>query len=166
VEPAARLDETDRKLLETLQRNGRISNKELAASASIAPSTCLDRVRRLHRLGVIRGYHAEVDPVRLGYSTQALISIRLSAHARHFIDDLHRHLLSMPESLTVFHVTGADDYIVHVAVTDPEHLRILVLDKLTARPEVEHVETRLIFQVANARISVDASRPPAKPPKG
>jgi DNA-binding Lrp family transcriptional regulator len=142
----APLDETDHEILRLLQNNARISNKELAAKVQVAPSTCLERVRRLRERGVIRGFHADVDPVLLGRATQALIAIRLRVHTRHLIDDLYRHLLALPESLTVLHVSGADDYLVHVAVGDTEHLRTLVLDQLTARPEVEHVETRLIFE--------------------
>jgi len=140
------LDRIDHEILLALQNDARISNKELAARVRLAPSSCLERVRRLRERGVIRGFHADVDPTLLGRTTQALIAIRLRVHTRHLIDELHRHLLALPESLTVFHVTGADDYLMHVAVADTEHLRLLVLDELTARPEVEHVETRLIFE--------------------
>ena len=145
------LDRTDHDILRALQNNARISNKELAASVHLAPSTCLERVRRLQERGVIRGYHADVDLGLLGRSTEALIAIRLRVHTRHLIDDFYKHVLALPESLTVHHVSGADDYLVHVAVRDTEHLRMLVLDEFTARPEVEHVETRLIFESVQKR---------------
>ena len=140
------LDRIDRALLVELQNNARISNKELAASLGIAPSTCLERLRRLRAQGVVRGFHADVDPALLGRPSQAIIAVRLAAHHRHEIAEFYDHVISLPESIAVYHVTGDDDYLVHVAVRDTEQLRRLVLDDLTARPEVQHVETRLIFE--------------------
>ena len=140
------LDRIDRELVLELQKNARVSNKELAALVGLSASSCLERVRRLRERGVLSGFHAAVDPALLGRPTQALISVRLQVHNRHLIDDFHDHVLLLAESISVYHVTGSDDYVVHVAVADTEHLRSLVLD-LTARDEVEHVETRLIFQV-------------------
>ncbi len=140
------LDRIDRELVLELQKNARISNKELATLVGLSASSCLERVRRLRERGVVSGFHAAVDPALLGRPTQALVSVRLQVHNRHLIDDFYSHVLLLPESISVYHVTGSDDYVVHVAVADTEHLRSLVLD-LTARDEVEHVETRLIFQV-------------------
>jgi DNA-binding Lrp family transcriptional regulator len=143
--PLTGLDRIDRQLVLELQKNARISNKDLAALVDLSPSTCLERVRRLRERGVFTGFHAAVDPALLGRPTQALISVRLQVHHRHLIDDFYDHVLRLPESVEVFHVTGSDDYVIHVAVPDTAQLRSLVLD-LTARDEVEHVETRLIFE--------------------
>ncbi len=145
--PYLPLDRIDRELVVELQKNARISNKDLAALVGLSPSTCLERVRRLRTRGVLQGFHAAVDPALLGRPTQALISIRLQVHHRNLIGDFYEHILRLPESIAVFHVTGSDDYLVHVAVANTERLRALVLDELTARDEVEHVETRLIFKV-------------------
>ncbi|CAN5812710.1 Lrp/AsnC family transcriptional regulator [soil metagenome] len=140
------LDRIDRVLVLELQKKARVSNKDLAALVGLSPSSCLERVRRLRERGVLSGFHATVDPALLGRPTQALISVRLQVHHRQLIDDFYDHVLELPESIAVFHVTGSDDYLVHVAVADTEGLRARVLD-LTARDEVEHVETRLIFEV-------------------
>ena len=142
---SAGLDRIDRQLVLELQKNARISNKDLAALVDLSPSTCLERVRRLRERGVFTGFHAAVDLALLGRPTQAFISVRLQVHHRHLIDDFYDHVLRLPESVGVFHVTGSDDYVIHVAVPDTQQLRSLVLD-LTARDEVEHVETRLIFE--------------------
>jgi DNA-binding Lrp family transcriptional regulator len=148
VQPAARLvplDRIDRELLRALQKNARVSNKRLAELVGLAPSTCLERVRRLVERGVIRGFHAEVDPARIGRPVEALIAVRLQVHNREQIDHFHEHVLAHPDVLSVSHLTGADDYLLHVAVRDMLHLRGIVLDALTARPEVAHVETHLLF---------------------
>ena len=139
------LDEVDRALLEALQKNARMSNKELAELVGLAPSTSLERLRRLRERGILRGFHADVDLAEIGRPIQALVAVRLRIHDRSQIDAFHRHAVAMPESLAVFHVTGSDDYLIHVAVGGTEDLRAVVLD-LTARPEVDHVETRLIFE--------------------
>src|SRR5580658_2183050 len=75
------LDDIDRHIVYELARDARIANNALAERVGIAPSTCLGRVRSLRERGVIRGYHADVDPAALGLALQALIAIRLESHA-------------------------------------------------------------------------------------
>jgi DNA-binding Lrp family transcriptional regulator len=139
------LDRIDREILSHLQHDARISNKELAAKVGLAPSSCLGRVRRLERTGALLGYHAEVDPRVYGVTLEALISVRLEKHARPAISAFERHLRTLPEVRDWSHLAGANDYLVHVAVRDAEHLRELVLAAFSARPEVAHLETSLIF---------------------
>jgi DNA-binding Lrp family transcriptional regulator len=146
------LDRIDRQLLALLQKNARSPNTALAERVGLAPSSCFERVRRLREQGYVTGFHAEVDLARLGRRTQALIGLRLATHDRAQIAALEEHLLELDDVLTVFHVSGADDYLLHVAVRDTEHLRALVLDQLTDRAEVAHVETRLIFQAQRKRV--------------
>ena len=146
-----RLDRIDRELVIALQKNARISNKELAELVGLAPSTCLERLRRLRTRGVLRGFHATVDLTQIGRPTQAIIAVRLRVHDRGQIDAFASHVTELPDALAVYHVSGADDYLVHAAVSDTDHLRTLVLD-LTARPEVDHVETRLIFEVTRKTV--------------
>lgn len=140
------LDRTDRKLVGLLQDDARRSNKELAAAAGIAPSTCSERIQRLRDDGVFLGFHADVDPAALGIGLQALIAVRLRRHAAAEVDAFDRHADEMPEVIEVFHVTGANDFLVHVVVRDADHLRDLAVNGFTTLPEVAHIETSLIFQ--------------------
>ena len=139
------LDRTDAAIVRHLQNNARLSNKELAAAVGVAPSTCLERVRRLSAEGVLRGYHADVDPHAVGVGLQAMISIRLGQHSRARVEAFQAHALGLPEVVQVFHTTGASDFLVHVAVRDTEHLRTLALAAFTERPEVARIETSLLF---------------------
>lgn len=139
------VDRIDREILAHLQHDARISNKELAAKVGLAPSSCLQRVRRLERAGALLGYHAEVDPRVYGVTIEALISVRLTQHARSAIASFERHLRTIAEVRDWSHLAGANDYQVHVAVRDAEHLRELVLSAFSSRPEVAHLETALIF---------------------
>lgn len=139
------LDDVDRRLLRELVADARIPNNALATRVGIAPSTCLGRVRALRRAGVIRGYHADVDPAALGRPIQAMIAVRLQSHARGHIPDFMAKLASLPEVLNVFFLGGADDFHVHIAATSTDNLRDFVVVNLSGDPDVSLTETNLIF---------------------
>ena len=80
------LDRIDRQLVAALRKNARLSNRELAAHVGLSASSCLERVRRLESRGVLRGYHADVDPRALGVGLQAVVAVRLSQHSRALVD--------------------------------------------------------------------------------
>ncbi|MEQ8763313.1 MAG: Lrp/AsnC family transcriptional regulator [Planctomycetota bacterium] len=140
-----RLDRTDFEILRALQNDARLSNKELATRVGLAPSSCLERVRRLREGGVLRGFHADVAPEAVGVGLQAMIAIQLSRHSRASFDSIRAHLLSRPEVVGLFHVAGRDDFLLHVAVRDSDHLRDLTWQSITTRPEIAHIETSVIF---------------------
>jgi len=140
------LDRTDYEIVQALQNNARLSNKELAAHVRLAPSSCLERVRRLERDGVLVGFHAEVDPRSLGVGLQALVFVRLRRHSRERVEAFRRYALELPETVGVFHVTGEFDFLVRIALRDADHLRNLLMDSFTTRSEVSHLETHLIFE--------------------
>lgn len=146
-----RLDRTDRALVAALQKNARISNKDLATLVGLAPSTCLERVRALRTRGVIRGFHAEVDHAALGRALEAIVAVRVRPHSRANVDAFWEYALGLPEVIEVFHVTGADDFLVHVGLSDMDGLRDFVLDRLTVRPEIAHVESHLIYNQGRRR---------------
>ena len=139
------LDRIDLDIMAYMQHDARIPNKALAAKVGLAPSSCLARVRRLEEMGAILGYHAEVNPRAYGVTLEALVAIRLEKHERNAIASFERHLGTLPEVRGVFHVAGANDYLVHVAVRDAEHLREFALGTIATRAEVAHMETSLIF---------------------
>ena len=139
------MDRIDFAILDALQNDARLSNKELAAGVGLAPSSCLARVRRLVADGRLRGFHAEVSPEALGITIQAMIAVRLRVHSRATFDSFGEHLRGLPEAVAVYHLAGRDDFLLHVAVRDTQHLRDLVMEQFASRSEVEHVETALIF---------------------
>jgi DNA-binding Lrp family transcriptional regulator len=145
-----RLDDTDRAILRVLADDARISNKELAGRVGIAQSTCLSRVRALQDSGVIRGYHADIDPRALGHDLEAMIAIRLQPHARGALAELVATLARRPEVLDVYFVAGADDFLLHVATSSTDELRRLVADHLNRDPAIAGTETALIFEHTRA----------------
>ncbi|HET6878107.1 MAG TPA: Lrp/AsnC family transcriptional regulator [Jatrophihabitans sp.] len=149
----ADLDEVDRTLLRLLADNARLPNNALAERAGIAPSTCLARVRALRERGVIRGYHADVDPAALGRPIQAMIAVRLQSHARGHIAEFMAKIAALPEVLNVFFLGGADDFHVHIAATSTDNLRDFVVVNLSGDPDVALTETNLIFEHVRAGIA-------------
>src|SRR5579875_2944861 len=148
----AELDEVDRRLLRLLAEDARTPNNALAQRAGIAPSTCLGRVRALRERGVIRGFHADVDPAALGRPIQAMIAVRLQSHARGHIAEFMRTIAALPEVLNVFFLGGADDFHVHIAATTTDNLRDFVVVNLSRDPDVARTETNLIFEHVRAGV--------------
>lgn len=144
--PEMRFDRIDDAILRALQNNARLSNKELANRVGLAPSSCLERVRRLQQRGVLQGYRAVVDPKALGVGLQAFVAVRLSQHSREVVETFRAHLLSLEEVVSVYHTGGENDFIVHVAVRDADHLRDLALDAFTTRQEVARLNTALVYE--------------------
>jgi len=146
------IDRIDFDILNLLQKDARLSNKELAAAVGLAPSSCLTRVQRLRSGGVLRGAHAEVDPAAMGVGLQALIAVQLRQHSRAQVKAFWKHALGLPEVIAVFHVAGTHDFQVHVAVRNAHHLRDLAMDAFTTRSEVAHIQTSLIFEWAKSAL--------------
>jgi DNA-binding Lrp family transcriptional regulator len=140
------LDPVDLEILRLLQNDARTTYRDLAAAVGVAPSTCLDRVTRLRRSGVILGHELRLDPAKLGRDLEALLLVQVRPHRRELIAPFVDRIRALPESRALFHLTGPDDYLVHVAVTGTTDLQRLVIDEFTSRREVARVETRLIFQ--------------------
>jgi DNA-binding Lrp family transcriptional regulator len=157
VRPA--LDDVDRRLLRELVADARLPNNALAERVGIAPSTCLGRVRALRDSGVIRGYHADVDPAALGRPIQAMIAVRLQSHARGHIPDFMAKIATLPEVLNVFFLGGADDFHVHIAASSTDNLREFVVVNLSGDPDVALTETNLIFDHVRATVAHVAAPP-------
>jgi DNA-binding Lrp family transcriptional regulator len=140
------LDAVDRTILAELSADARIPNNALADRAGIAASTCLGRVRLLRERGVIRGFHADIDPAAIGRPIQAMIAVRMQSHARSHLREFAASVAELPEVLNVFFLAGADDFLVHVAARNTENLRTFVVVNLSGNPDVALTETNLIFE--------------------
>jgi DNA-binding Lrp family transcriptional regulator len=140
------LDNTDLEILSLLYSDARLSNKEIAHKVNLAPSSCLERIRRLQSDKVIQGTRLLIDMNALGGHIQAMVSVRLSDHNRTTVDQFQADVLPLPEVISVYHMGGDIDFLVHVTVNDSIHLRDFVFNALTARAEVQHVETALVYE--------------------
>lgn len=140
------MDATDAALLRELQTDASITNRELARRVGVAPSTALERVRALRHRGTITGTHAKVDPRSVGRAVQALVFVRIRPGTRDRIDAFLTYALDLPETMDAYLITGHEDVILHVAVTDTDTLSALVIDHVTARPEVVDARTSIVYE--------------------
>lgn len=122
---------------------------ELARRVGLAESTVHKRLRWLVETQVIRGFRAEIDPDALGLQIQALISVRVHAHARRSLREFQSYLENLPEARHVYFMAGERDFMVHVAVHDTAELRSLVSDQISMREEVATTNTNLIFDFSS-----------------
>lgn len=138
----APLDATDRRIVDALRGNGRLSMRELAATLHISRANAYTRVQRLERDGVITGYAATVDPQRYGYALSAYVYVRITQQSWKALRDRVR---AIPEVAHAALVAGEHDIVLLVRTTDAASLRDLVLTKLQDMPEVQSTRTELIF---------------------
>ena len=144
--PKITLDRTDRRILEQLQADGRLSNQELAERVLLSPSPCLRRVRALERSGVIQRYAALLDPLRVGLDLLAYVSVKLEKRGKMPVDQFTRAVQSWPEVITCFSMTGDMDYLMRVQVEDLAHYSRFIMDKLLKQPGVIDIRSNFVLE--------------------
>ena len=142
----AELDGLDTAILRALQSDARRTNRDVAAAVGVSPTTALDRTRSLRRRGVIRGARLDVDLAEIGRGVQALVAVRIRPPSRPTIEAFREWVSRLPEVIGVLVVSGAEDFLVHVAVRDNQALYAFVIDRLTQRGEVADVRTSVVFE--------------------
>ena len=135
----------DHKILRALQQDAGRKNSDLSKNLGVAPSTMLERVRRLKERGYFDGYRAIINPEKLGYTIQALISVSLSEHSTETIRPFEKAVKKIPNILTCYHVTGRFDYIIQVVAKNLKHLGLLVKEHIASIPGVGKTETFIVF---------------------
>jgi DNA-binding Lrp family transcriptional regulator len=159
------VDELDSALVERLQSDARLSNRDLARALGIAPSTCLERVRALRERGVITGYHAEVSLPALNRHVQALLSVQIRPLSREVIEGFKRYVSGLPEVLSVFVVAGGDDFLVHVAVPSVDGLHAFLMDKFSKRREIVGFRSSVIYQHSRNQVIAPIPTEDDSPPR-
>ena len=139
------MDLLDLKILKALQTSGRKKNAELARELGVAPSTMMERIRRLEESGVLQGYRASIDPKKMGLNIQAFISVTLSRHETEVIRQFEEGIRKTPHIRACYHLTGRFDYLLHVFVADLDQLGKLVKNRIAALPGFGKSETFLVF---------------------
>src|SRR6476469_773020 len=144
----ANLDDIDRKLLAELQREGRVTNVELASRVGLTAPPCLRRVRGLEEDGVIRGYHAELDPSKLGFAITVFAMVSLKSQAENSLREFEDHRKSLPEVRECHMLNGEIDFILKIVSPDLQSFQEFLTSKLTPAPNVDSVKTSLTIRTA------------------
>ena len=142
-----KLDNYDRRLLDTLQQDGRISNNDLAEKINLSPSSCLRRLRALEESGLIVGYRALLDAKLLGLTLMALIHISMDRHTPDRFANFEAAIGALPEVLECLLITGQTaDYQVRVVVRDMDAYQDLLLSKITRIKGVTGVHSSFVLR--------------------
>ena len=144
--PIVPLDSLDRRMLDVLQREGRISNAALAERLHLSPSPCLRRMRALERSGVIAGYRAVLDREAVGLGLTVFVELKVEGHSRRSADTIREALMGMPEVVAAHVVSGAADILAEVVVTDLPAYERLLFDVLLELPQVIDVRSNFALR--------------------
>jgi len=151
------LDRYDRKILEILQQDGRISNQDLSERIGLSQSPCLRRVRALEESGLITGYRAMVDARKLGLTLLAVIQISMDRHTPERFEGFDATVRALPEVLECLLITGQDaDYLLKVIVKDMDAYQELLLNKITRIDGVSGVHSSFVLRqvVSNTSLPI------------
>jgi len=144
----ANLDHIDRLLLAELQDDGRMTNVDLAAKVGLTAPPCLRRVRGLEEAGVIRGYHAELDPSKLGFAITVFAMVSLKSQAEEALRGFEEHMKGLPEVRECHMLNGEIDFIVKIVAKDLQSFQEFLTSKITPAPNVASVKTSLTIRTA------------------
>lgn len=148
--PNEPLDDFDHKIIVALQKDGRLTNVELAERIGLSPSPCLRRVKRLEREGYIDTYRAVLDRSRVGLGFTVFVGVRLEAHANDRAGSFEEAVLEMPEIIACHMVSGTVDYLLEVVVPDLAHYQKFLVDKLLALSIVREVQSSIAISTLKA----------------
>jgi len=138
------LDSIDRRILEVVQSDGRISVNELAERVGLSASPTLRRLRRLEQTGVIRGYVADIDPDALGRGLTVWVTLRLALMSPERLDDFEQALVGLDAVTSVHHVTGDVDYMVRVDIADLDAYDEVIRKRIPSLPGEAHVTSYVV----------------------
>ena len=142
----ARLDAYDRRILNALQRDGRLTNVQLAEEIGLSASPCLRRVRHLEETGVIRGYQATLNADALGLGLTVFIGVKVDRHHEDEAQKFHQIVSALPEVISAYLVSGESDFLLHVVVPDLRSYDRFLSDTLLKMPSVRDIRSNFAIR--------------------
>lgn len=140
-----KLDGTDKKILEILQKNSNITNAQLAKEIGLSPAPTLERVNKLETSGVIKSYHAVIDPAAVGLGVSTFVMVTLKGHNKDNINKFIGAIKSIDEVVECHHITGAGDFILKIVCADITAYQQLMLDKVSNIEVVDSLQSMVIL---------------------
>ena len=151
AETAGKLDDYDRNILRELQRDGRMSNADLARTVNLSESACLRRLRLLEERGVVHSYAANVNPSAVGLSMNVFVTLSLSAQSQAALTAFEEAVARIPEVMECYLMTGSADYMLRMVARDVEDLERLHAQRLTRIPGVSRVTSSIAMRTVVKR---------------
>ncbi|MDM9632141.1 Lrp/AsnC family transcriptional regulator [Robiginitalea aurantiaca] len=139
------MDETDKKILQQLQRNSKLTTKALAADLGLSATAVYERIRRLERNGMILGYVARIDPVKVHLDFRVFCQVKLSQHVQHQIRTFEKEVDQLKEVVSCYHLGGEYDYLLEICVRDMAAYREFMVSKLTLIPQIGSTHSAFVI---------------------
>lgn len=156
------IDAIDRAILQILQKEGRITNAELAQRVGLSPGPTLTRVHKLEDAGYILGYCAQLDRESLGLPVTAFVSVICKNHGLVESEEFFAAVEAMPEVMEVHHIAGEEDYLLKVVAASPADYERFVLEKLTAIDVVQRVKTTFVLSTRKSTTAIPVRKEQAE----
>jgi len=154
MKTVADLDRTDRRILNSLQKNGRIANVDLAREVNLTPTPCLERVKRLEKEGFITNYVALLDPVKANAALCAYIEIQLVNSTTEAFKRFNQQMIDLPEVQECQMVAGGFDYLIKIRVADMQHYQRFLGEKLASISDISQTHTYVVIQDVKSETAV------------
>jgi DNA-binding Lrp family transcriptional regulator len=140
-----KIDNTDRKILEKLQANAKITNAQLSKEIGLSPAPTLERVKKLEMSGIIQSYHARLDTSLIGLGVNTFVMVSLKGHNKKNIDSFVSEINSIDEVIECHHTTGTGDFILRVIAADIASYQKLMLEKISEIEVVDSMQSMVIL---------------------
>ncbi len=140
-----KLDSIDRKILEILQSNAKITNAQLSKDIGLSPAPTLERVKKLEESGIIQSYHAQLNRDKVGLGVTTFVMISLTGHKKDVTDAFVTQINNIPEVIECHHITGEGDFLLKVIAKDISSYQKLMLEKINEIDEVASTKTMVIL---------------------
>jgi Lrp/AsnC family leucine-responsive transcriptional regulator len=140
-----KLDKIDRKILEILQSDGRITNAQLSKEIGLSPAPTLERVKKLEQAGIISSYHAKLDPDKISLGVSTFVQVSLRGHNKENIDEFVKSINKIEEIIECHHITGSGDFILKIMAKDISSYQKLMLEKVSDIKVVDSMQSMVIL---------------------
>ncbi len=147
------LDKIDNRILAELQRNARLTNQELSERVGLSPTPCARRVRNLEKLGIIKGYSADIDETKLGFAFTVFVSVQLDRQIDDRLMNFENEIKLLPEVMDCWLMTGNRDYLLRVAVVDLHEFERFLTGRLTKVDGVANIESSIPIRQVKGQLA-------------
>ena len=141
----AKLDKIDRRILEILQSNAKITNAQLSKDIGLSPAPTLERVKKLENMGVIKSYHATLNVDKIGLGVSTFVQVSLVGHNKEKIEEFVKQINKIDEIIECHHITGSGDFILKIITKDIATYQKLMLEKVSEIKVVDNMQSMVIL---------------------
>jgi Lrp/AsnC family leucine-responsive transcriptional regulator len=140
-----KLDNTDKKILESLQTDCTLNTKEVAAKVGLSVTATYERIKRMEKSGMIDGYVALINKDKIGKSLVAFCSVSLQLHSKPLLNKFEKSILDLNEVMECFHTAGTSDYLLKIVVDDMKHYQDVITNKLAVIENIAQVHSSFVM---------------------